>query len=168
MPRRGRDKGQELIDLDSDAEDGEAFRHPAPPKSPLSLRCAALFRAMCCDARGALLDVLARWRCGWVGCCTAALRCGWSVGCLVPDSLLCAGLGVNAGFFFRLAEIERVRRCISPQILVYILSGRCCMSGTDYCVMVGLLEMYRVPGCASILSYTKPVILYMCCCRSFF
>jgi hypothetical protein len=41
MPRCGRDKGQELIDLDSDTEDGEAFRHPVPPKSPLSLCCAA-------------------------------------------------------------------------------------------------------------------------------
>jgi hypothetical protein len=37
-------------------------------------------------------------------------------------------------FFFRLAGIERVRRCISSQILGYIISGCCCISRTNYWV----------------------------------
>lgn len=85
-----------------------------------------------------------------------ALRFGLSVGFLVPDSLICAALGPNAGFFFRLAEIERVCMCISPQILGYILSRCFCMSGTDYCVMVGLLEMYRFLG---VLNHSCHLVL---------
>lgn len=83
MPRRRRDKGQALIDLDSDAEDGETFRPLVPPRN-LPFPSAVLrlmFRATCCGARGALLDVLARWSCGLVG---AAL---WIVCCLIYCSV---------------------------------------------------------------------------------
>jgi hypothetical protein len=70
MSRRGREKGQAvLIDLDSDAEEGEALYQNL---TFLSVVLRLMFRVMCsdCDARGALLDVLrVRWRCGCVGWC---------------------------------------------------------------------------------------------------
>lgn len=108
-----------------------------PPRPPRNLPFPSavlrlMFRATCCGARGALLDVLARWSCGLVG---AAL---WIVCCLIYCSV-----PVQIGWNWEGSEVYFASDfgLHSLRLLLYVRFGlRRCILGCD-CTFVGELTL---------------------------